>query len=94
MCPQHGLSTPAYLEVFQGLQASEGVVSEDLQLVLVEVQASEFGQPVESSHFDVLECIVAKVYRHCVAKVLKPVAIETPQRVPLDVEFKRADPRL
>ena len=58
----------------------------------MKVQASQFGQPIESSHSDVLECIVAKVYGHCVAKVLKPVAIETPQRVPLEVEFERADP--
>lgn len=60
----------------------------------MEVQASQFGQPMERSHSDVLERIVAKVYRHCVAKVQKPVAIETPQRVPLEIEFERADPRL
>lgn len=60
----------------------------------MQVEAPEFGEPVESSHSDVLECIVAKVYRHCVAKVLKPVTIETPQRVPLEVEFERADPRM
>lgn len=91
---QRGLYSQAYLEVLQGLQAGERIVSEDLQLVLVEVQTSQFGQTIESSHSDVLERIVAKVYRHCVAKVLKPVAIETPQRVPLEVEFERADPRL
>lgn len=58
----------------------------------MEVQAPQFGQSMKSSHSDVLECIVAKVYRHSVAKVLKSVAIETPQRVPLEVEFERADP--
>lgn len=60
----------------------------------MEVQASQFGQSIKGSHSDVLECIVAEVYRHRVAKVLKPVAIETPQRVPLEVEFERADPRV
>lgn len=58
----------------------------------MEVQSSQFGQSVESPDSDVLEGIVAQVYRHCVAEVLEPVAIETPQRVPLEVEFERADP--
>lgn len=57
----------AHLQVFEGFQASEGVVSEDLQLVLVKVQAPQFGQSMKGSHSDVLECIVAKVYRHRVA---------------------------
>lgn len=37
---QHGLFSVHYLEIFQSLQASEGVISEDLQLVLVKVQPS------------------------------------------------------
>lgn len=84
----------AHLQVFKGFEAGEGVVPEDLQLILVKVQAPQFGQSVKSSHSDVLECIVAKVYRHRVAKVQETVAIETPQRVPLEVEFERADPRV
>lgn len=84
----------AHLQVFQSFQASKGVVPEDLQLVLVEIQTPQFGQSVKSPHSDVLECIVAKVYRHCVAKVQEPVAIETPQRVLLEVEFEGADPRV
>lgn len=88
------IGSQAHLQIFKGFQPSEGVISEDLQLVFVEVQAPQFGQSVKSSHSDVLECIVAKVYRHRVAKVQEPVAIETPQRVLLEVEFERADPRV
>lgn len=58
----------------------------------MEIQTPQFGQSVKSPHSDVLESIVTKVYRHRVAKVQEPVAIETPQRVPLEVEFERADP--
>lgn len=58
----------------------------------MEVQPSEFGQPVKGSHSDVLERIVAEVYRHRIAKVLKSIVIETSERVPLEVELERADP--
>ena len=49
---------------------------------------------MEGAHFDVLQCIVAQVYRHGIAKMLETIAVKPSQGVSLQVELKGAEPRL